>query len=402
MTNVESTLDTRSAAGIPVVDFNPGSEMPVLGNAARLEELRRLGPILWSSAAQGFWVLTDGEMVREVLSDPSTFSNSATIATIPDPPYLWIPQMLDPPDHTAWRRLLGGYFSPGTLQKLEGSVRARCVELLDEVAKKKSCDYRREFANRFPTTIFLDMFGAPTENLEQFLVWEREILHLGPEEDPDHSRSMAAMMAVTDYFQQLIEERRKDPHDDIVSHSLTWEIGGEPIPTEQLLSFCLLMFMAGLDTVSIQLTYSMWHLATHQADRRRLVDDPEILRTAVEELLRVYSFVPDARKVAKDVDFHGVRFKAGEMVFTHVSSPCRDPKVFPNPETAVLDRQPNPHTAFGLGPHRCIGAALARRELAIALEEWHRRIPEYRIKDGFEAREEGGMHGIKELALEWN
>jgi cytochrome P450 len=401
MTNVE-TRDELRWADVPVVDFNPGGELPVLGNAARMAEYAELGPILRSSAAQGFWVLTDGELVREMLTDPDTFSSSATVPTVPEPEYLWIPQMLDPPQHTVWRRLLAPYFSRGNLNKLESAVRARCRELLDEVAKSDHCLFRRDFADRYPTSIFLDMLGAPISDLDQFLVWEREVLHLDPADDPDHSRSMAAMQAVTGYFLQLVEQRRKDPRDDIISHSLTWEIDGEPIPMDQLLSFHLLMFLAGLDTVSIQLTYSLHHLATHPEDRRRLVTEPEITATAVEELLRLYSFVPPSRKVAKDVDFHGVQLKAGEMVFATVLSACRDPRTFPQPDEAVLDRRPNPHIAFGLGPHRCIGAALARRELVIALEEWHQRFPDYRITAGFDVRENGGMHGIVELPLEWS
>lgn len=400
MTNVETSANDLYE-GVPVVDFNHGVESPVLGHAQRMTELRKLGPILRSSAAQGFWVLTDGEMIREMLADPKTFSSSATVPTIPDPPYLWIPQMLDPPEHTAWRRLLAPYFSPGNLAKLDASVQSRCNDLLNEVVKQGGCEYRRDFADRYPTSIFLDMFGAPIDELQMFLTWEKQVLHATPEEDPDGSRQISAMMEVMGYFSELIEKRRKDPRDDIVSHSLTWEIDDKPIPTEQLLSFCLLMFLAGLDTVSIQLTYSTWHLATHPEDRRQIVENPDIIRTAVEELLRLYSFVPPGRKVARDIEFHGVPMKKGDMVFATVSSPSHDPRSYPDPMRAQLDRQPNPHPAFGLGPHRCVGAALARRELVIAMEQWHRRIPNYRIKDGFVPLERGSMHGIKELELEF-
>ncbi|MGV0794443.1 cytochrome P450 [Mycolicibacterium sp. XJ1819] len=402
MTNLETSNDSRTDPGVPVVEFLPGAPQPVMGNAKLMAELREIGPILWNTAEQGFWVLTDGELVREVYSDPQTFSSSSTVANMPDPPYLWIPQMLDPPEHTEWRHLLAPYFSPGNLKRLEDSVRTRCSALLDEVVQDNSCEYRQAFADRYPTSIFLDMFGAPIEDLPQFLVWENDILHLNPEDDPDHTRQIGAMMAVMGYFSDLIEQRRKQPREDIVSHSLTWRIDNKPIPTEQLLSFCLLMFMAGLDTVTIQLTYSMYHLATHPEDRRRIVEDPGVLRTAVEELLRVYTFVPPARKVMKDIDFHGVQMKAGDMVHVPMHGPCHDDRLFPDPMRAVIDRQPNPHAAFGLGPHRCVGAALARRELNIALEQWHQRIPDYRIPDGFEITETGGMHGIESLLLEWD
>jgi cytochrome P450 len=392
----------RTRNGIPELDFNPGGPMPVLGNARRVDELRTLGPVLRSSAAQGFWVVVDGELVREVLRNATVFSSSATIAIDPDPQYLWIPQMLDPPRHTAWRHHLGPYFAPGNLKRLENSVHQRCVELLDGMAERRGCDFKTEFADRYPTSIFMDMFGLPIEELDQFLGWEHDILHLSPEEDPERTRAVAAMHAVMDYFDRLINLRRKDPREDIVSDCLSWTIDGEQIPHQELLSFCLLMFMAGLDTVTIQLTYSFWHLATHPEDRRRLIGDPEILPTAVEELLRVFAFVPTGRKVMADIDFHGYAMKAGDMVWVPNSSTCRDPRIFEDPERVILDRTPNPHIAFGAGPHRCVGAALARRELRVALEEWHRRIPDYRVPDGFDVIEHGHMHGIRELRLEWD
>jgi len=398
------TTDTGSqpnGSEVPVLDFYPGVELPVLGNAQRIDGLYDLGPIVRSSAAQGFWVVTDGALAREALRDPAVFSSSATVVTDPEPPYLWVPQMLDPPRHTAWRHHLGPYFAPGNMRRLEESVENRCAELLDGLAARGGCDFNAEFAQRYPTSIFMDMFGLPIEELDQFLAWEHDILHLSPEEDPERALAITAMLEVMAYFDELIKARRADPRDDIVSDSLTWEIDDQPIPHQELLSFCLLMFMAGLDTVTIQLNYSFWHLATHPEDRRRIVEEPEIIPTAVEEFLRAYAFVPSGRKVMTDVDFHGCPMKAGDMVFLPSSLACRDPKLFPDAARVVLDRTPNQHIAFGAGPHRCVGAALARRELRVALREWHSRIPDYRIQDGFEVREQGAMHGIKSLRLEW-
>jgi cytochrome P450 len=165
------------------------------------------------------------------------------------------------------------------------------VELLEGMAERGGCDFKAEFAERYPTSIFMDMFGLPIEELDQFLGWEHEILHFSPEEDPERTRAVAGMYEVMGYFDRLINLRRKDPREDIVSDCLSWTIDGEPIPDQELLSFCLLMFMAGLDTVTIQLTYSFWHLATHPEDRLRVVGDPEILPTAIEELLRVFAFL---------------------------------------------------------------------------------------------------------------
>lgn len=393
---------TIADAGFPIHAFNPGEELPVLGNAHRLDEYQDRYPFFRSSEENGFWVLTRAEEISEALRNPTVFSSSATVVSDPDPAYLWVPQMLDPPRHTAWRRLLAPYFSAGNMRRLEESVQARCEALLDGMAERGGCDFLADFAQRYPTSIFMDMFGLPISELDQFLEWERRILHVGPDEDPDRSIAITAMFEVMGYFDELIKVRREHPQDDILSDSLSWDIDGERIPHQELLSFCLLMFMAGLDTVTIQLGYTFWHLATHDEHRERIVREPEIIPSAVEEFLRLYSFVPPARKIMRDIDFHGCPMKAGEMVYINTSAACRDPRAFDHSREAVLDRKPNQHLAFGTGPHRCVGASLAQRELRVALTEWHKRIPDYRLPEGFEVREKGVMHGIKALSLEWS
>jgi cytochrome P450 len=285
---------------------------------------------------------------------------------------------------------------------MEDKVRSRCVELIEAFADRGYCDFHREFAYRYPTTIFMELMGLPLDGLEQFLVWEDAILHTPIDQDPDHSKALQAMIEVQAYFGELLDDRARAPRDDLATKALSWRIDGEPIPRDELLAFCLLMFMAGLDTVAIQLSYSFWHLATHPADRGLVVGTPEVIPSAVEELLRAYSFVPTQRKVTSDAEFHGCPVKAGEMVMMAIPAACRDPKLFPDPEKVILDRSPNNHFAFGAGPHRCLGSHLARRELRIALEEWHTRIPDYRLDPEVEVVEHGGMFGIDRLALRWD
>jgi cytochrome P450 len=168
--------------------------------------------------------------------------------------------------------------------------------------------------------------------------------------------------------------KRTDPADDLLTTALGWEIGGQPIPQNDMLSWCLLMFMAGLDTVSIQLSYAFWYLAGHPADRARLVTEPSLIPGAVEEFLRLFAFVAPARKVTQDVDFHGCPLKKGDMVLVPLSAATRDPGSFDDPTVFVPERAVQNHIAFGVGPHRCLGSHLARRELRVALEEWHTRI----------------------------
>ncbi len=168
-----------------------------------------------------------------------------------------------------------------------------------------------------------------------------------------------------------------------------------------MLAFCLLMFMAGLDTVAAQLAYSFWHLATHDDDRRRIVADPTLIPGAIEEFLRYYSFVTPGRKVMHDTEIAGCPIEAGKMIFMPLASANRDSREFVDADKVIIDRQDNRHIAFGAGPHRCLGSHLARQELRIALEMWHERIPDYHLRDGAEVLEHGGQIGLDSLPLVW-
>lgn len=386
----------------PVEDFNNFLHGPVLSHVEALDRIRDRAPFIRSTFGEGFWVFSDSTMVREALQRPDLFSSSVVTPLDPDPDYLWIPEMLDPPDHTLWRQFLSPHFTARKMEALEPRVKQVCVELIDSFKDRGHCDFLADFAWQYPTTIFMEMMGLPVEELDQFMAWESDILHLSADEDPDRSRAGAAMQAVIGYFAELIEKKRSEPADDLLTESLAWRIDGDPIPMDDLLAWCLLMFMAGLDTVSTQLSYSFWHLARHPEDRQRLAAEPDLAPAAVEEFLRYFSFVAPARKVTAAAEFHGCPLSKGDMALVPLSVVNRDPALFPNPDEVVLDREANNHGAFGLGPHRCLGSHLARRELRVALEEWHRRIPDYRLTEGVEVVEHGGMYGIDRLELSWD
>lgn len=375
---------------------------PAGWHAANYDVQRELAPV-HTGLAKGhqFFMATRMEDIRRSFQTATVFSNSAVTLGDPEPPYLWIPEMLDGKHHLFWRQLLGPLWTPTAIQKLEPKLLQRFDEVLASVADRGECEFVADVALLFPNVIFMDLMGLPRSDAAHFQAWEVSILHGGTGPEKDQER-MDAMMAVTGYFSALIEERRKEPRDDMLSYVLAAKLDDGPIPDQEILAFCLLMFMAGLDTVASQLTYSFWHLATHAEDRKRIVAEPELVPGAIEELLRYYSFVTPSRKVLVDTEIAGCPVPAGSMTFLPLVSANRDPREFgPDADQVKIDRAINRHIAFGAGPHRCLGSSLARAELRIAIEGWHRRIPDYEVKPGTDVVEHGGQYGIEAMHLVW-
>ncbi|MQY21494.1 cytochrome P450 [Nocardia macrotermitis] len=387
--------------GVPAYDFDNRTPGPVLSHQQHWDRMAASHNGFRSTVASGFWVVTDGPAIQRALQDWRTFSNTSVTALNPDPQFLWIPEMLDPPVHTKWRRLLGADFSPKTAANSEAEVRELAIELIDELSGRGSADVLGEFTRRFPTKVVMRLLGLPEQDLDTFLGWVHEILHLTHEQDPDGSRQLAAIAEVSAYFEEQITARREQPRDDLISRAMTWSIDGEQISHGDLHALCLLLFQAGFDTVPITLGWTFYHFATHPEQRREIVADPSLIGTAVEEILRVYSPVIPARKAVRDTEVGGCPVKSGEMVMLPLSVTNRDPERYENPLEVDLHRTNTDHVAFGSGPHRCLGSHLARLELNVAVQEWHKRIPDYRLAPGQDLQETGNMYGLTSLRLEW-
>ena len=379
---------------------------PVNSGFARLSELGEKSPIVEvepSGAVPGYLIAATGEAVVEVFQDPKRFSSNAVIPIEPDPEYLMIPVMIDPPDHTTWRRLLAPHFVPSRVQLLEPRIRERCVELIEGFVGNDTVNFIDEFASQFPNFVFMELLGLPKEDFDQFMIWENRIMHAETATDPDRSGARQAMVEVGTYLGTLIESRRADPSlkgDDLLSAALDWEIDGEPVSTADLQNLCMFLFIAGLDTVASQLTVMFHHLGTHPEHRRRIVEDPELVPRAVEEYLRVFPNVATGRKVVADTEVAGVPVKAGQMILLPTSPAGRDYNAYPDADVVDFDRPVVRHATFGAGPHRCIGAHLARLELRVALEEWHKRLPNYHVQEPDSITEHtGGTTGIDKLQL---
>jgi cytochrome P450 len=323
-----------------------------------------------------------------------------------------IPLNVDPPMHANYRKLLDPLFAPKRMDEQEDDITRRVNGFIDEFVDRGECNFTEEFAEPFPSSVFLGLMGLPEEELRMFLHMRDGVLH--PEKwdanamlDPDARTKVmnAAGQEIYTYFGDLVDERTRRPAGDIISRFVEVEIDGERLTRNDILDICFLFLIAGLDTVSDTLTCSYAFLATHPEHRQMIVADPSIIPSAVEELLRWESPVPSGvPRVAKcPVALPtGERVDEGTMVMPSYGAANVDPAVYDDPMTVRFDREQNPHIAFGGGVHRCLGSHLARRELRITLREWHRRIPDYWIKPGHEELEyPPGLRHVKDLTLAW-
>ena len=388
---------------VHLINLDYSAHMPQGYWHKKYDELRAEAPWYRNEFRNGFWMVVNYEGILQVLQNPEVFSSSVVVPVDPNPDYRWIPEMLDGEEHRQWRQQLAPLFSPRAVAKLEDKVRAWARELVGRIADKGRCDFVSEFAQVYPTTIFLELMGLPTDKLDTFMHWEHQIMR-SPKTEEGHKERMRGMRSVTEYFKKVIAEKRKNPGEDIISAALQFTVDGKPVSEDDMLAFCLLMFMAGLDTVTATLGWTFLHLARNLQDRKRIVADKSLIPTAVEEFLRAYAIVNPSRKATRDIEVQGCPIKKGDMVFVPLNAANRDDAAFEDAQTVKIDRHPNNHIGFGAGPHRCLGSHLARRELKIALEEWHERIPDYRLADDCpELVEAGGQIALTTpMILTWD
>jgi cytochrome P450 len=350
------------------------------------------------------WYLLGYDDVYSVLRDTGLFSSKGFTHPDFESEYLMIPSEMDPPEHTKYRTLLNPILAPARIMTMEPIIRRRCRELIEGLAGRGHCDVLDDFALKFPTTIFMEMLGVPTDDLDTFVTWVHQSQHTSHAEDPDGRIRDNADRAIHEFMWAIADERRLQPSDDIVSRLVECRIDGRPLDKKELGGILYLLFLAGLDTVASMLSWSLMHFAQHPEDRRRLCADPALAPAAVEELLRYYSIVVISRHTTADAQSHGCPMSKGDRVIVPLATANRDPAAFPDADAFVLDRSPNRHIGFGVGPHRCVGSHLARLELQVALEEWHRLIPDYHIPQGSDLGLRVGMFvtSLQSVPLEWD
>jgi cytochrome P450 len=347
-----------------------------------------------------FTLITRRHDIESALRDPATFSSKAEAVNLGNTRPL-IPLQIDPPKHVKYRRILDPLFAPRKMAPLEDEVVSLVSDLVDQFAAKGECDLHTDFAVPLPCTVFLRLMGLPLEDLDEFLSMKDGIIR--PDgvtlEDQEPVRRATAQR-IYDYFQKVIDERRGKPGDDLLTRIMESELDGERLTDDEVLDVCFLFIIAGLDTVTDSLDCMFAYLAQEPEHRRRVVDDPSVVNSAVEELLRWETPVPVvARMATEDTEVDGCPVAAGQHVMLLLASANTDESHEASLDTVDLTRNPNPHLAFGGGVHRCLGSHLARLELRVALREFHKRIPDYSLAPDTVLEYTPGLRSLHTLPL---
>ncbi len=348
------------------------------------------------------WIVTRGDLIREILQDPELFSSkkNSAVTTLMGENWDIIPLEKDPPEHAHYRKLMNPLFTPRKVGELEQGIRQTATDLLDAFVDRGECEFVSQFGTPFPVTVILRLMGLPLEMSQQFLHWEYTLLR---GKDLGADKAKEAGLAIKNYLLKVIEERRRDPGDDMISIATHAEIDGRPATVEETLGIAFMLFLGGLDTVTATMGFIFKHLAENLDHQRLLRADPSRIPDAVEEMLRAYPVVNCNRFVTRDVEFHGVTFKKGDNVSCPTMLAGRDDREFADPHKIDFDRPSPRHITFSAGPHRCLGSHLARRELKIAIEEWLARVPEFSVKPGFTPPTHSfGVCGVDDLPLVWS
>lgn len=324
---------------------------------------------------QGAWIFRRAQDLQSIYLDTDHFSNKdfGPFAKLVGESWSTLPAEIDPPMHGLYRAILNPLFTPRRLQTLEDSVRSYARLYIDKFKNNGHAELMSEFCFRFPINVVLNMIGLPMDKVETFLQWEHGLLHT-----PDLAVVADSVRQVKAYLMSVVEERRQQPQDDLISFALAAEVEGRKFTEDELWGFLFNLFIGGMDTVSTNTALQLRFLAEHPEQQTYLRANPDKIPYAVEEMLRALSAVTTFRTCVKPVQVHGVQIMPGDKVAMSTPLANRDDDEFENPDEVRFDRNPR-HLTFGSGIHRCLGAPLARRELIIALEEFLQAIPEFRI-----------------------
>ena len=365
-------------------DFDHTSEVWAADPYPIWDELRSTCPVAHTERYGGAWLPTRHEDVAAIAYDTERFSSRSVVMSNNRPPLDVAPAGIsppissDPPFHHEARRMLLPAFSPQAINGLEAGTRAYCHELLDAVSDREVIDAAVDYAQHIPVRVISDMVGFPHEDGDLMRGFVHDILVAVNSEADDRIDSVIRLF---EYLRTHIIDHIEHPRDDLTSFLVNAQMDGEPLDPSHIGGTIALLMIAGIDTTWSAIGSSIWHLAGNPSDRERIVADPALLPSAMEEFLRAYAPVTMARLVKEDMDWNGCPMKAEDWILLSFPSANRDPELFDDADQVLIDREVNRHSAFGLGVHRCLGSHLARMELKVALEVWMERYPEFSLED---------------------
>lgn len=376
----------------------PGGEEDFHGAMKKVQDT--CPDIFWSPYQGGHWVSVRGEDLYDVF-----FKNyelySSHIMSVPKEealPYKLFPIESDPPAHTGYRALIAPWFTPKAIGELEKTARELSISLIEGFRPRGECEFVTEFAQHLPIAIFMNLVDLPWEDRGYLMeLAERQVYQKSHEDRLDSLRKMS------EYLGKKLAQRRADPGQDMLSKIATAVVGGRPLTEVEQTGMATLVLIGGLDTVASMLGFCAHFLARNPEQRKQLIDHPELIPNAVEELIRRHGVAQPSRIIMKDHEYKGVAFKAGDQIILSTMMHGLDERKFPDPLKVDFKRVNPIHSAFGNGPHRCPGSFLARTEIKVFLQEWTQRIPDFHVKPGETPRIRTGVNGsFYYLPLAWN
>lgn len=340
-----------------------------------VEEDTQIG---WSEKHGGFWVVLGYDAAKDMYQSPDVFSNRFSTFPVYGSPGDR-PLMLaayDEPDHSKYRQLVQGPFSPKSAAAMAELLRGTTNDLIDRFIEDGKVDVVPGLANEVPARATAIILGLPPEDGDTYRTWTHAMAqqqHTEPEEAARHLETMGEV------FRELLAERRRNPGEDVLSGVAHAEVAGEKLNDQEIFDFFVVLLLGGIDNTTKILSNMLWRLSWDRELRRRLISDPSLIPTAVDETLRYYSPAMTVRVVNEPTSFYGVDLEPEQFVVKVLPVINRDPRQFPNPDVFIPDRTPNRHLALGLGIHRCLGAHLLKVEARVAAEEFLRRIPDFEL-----------------------
>lgn len=352
--------------------------------------------IFWTPRNGGHWVATRGDDIYEIFKDYEHFSShQLTVPVVEHPPLP--PIFFDPPEHTAYRSLIAPAFTPQAVGKLEEQARELTISLIEGFYKRGECEFVTEFAQHLPIGIFMNMVDLPAEDRTYLLgLADKMVRPAGTDVKLD------TLNKIFEYVGRKIAERKANPGKDLISRIVHSKIDGRELTDQELKGLVTLILIGGLDTVASVMGFVANFMARSPEHRKQLIDNPNLVPKAVDEFLRRFPVVNQGRQVAKDIVYKGVQMKKGEMIVLPTTLHGLDDRKFDDPVKVDFSRPTPIYSTFGNGPHRCPGSFLARVEMKVFLQEWLKRIPDFRVKPGENVGVHGGVNGtLYYLPLVW-